>query len=226
MKAIIVCVEYDDILELTLPYNRHHFDSVVVVTTPQDTATQAIATANNCIVHLSNDFYANGAHFNKWIPLEQGLDVLGRDGWLVIMDADVAWPKRATFNELDQSVMYSPRRYMNPHYSIPPESRWHSYPMHGVRHIWAGYTQIFHASAAGPIPWHESHYNCGGPDTIFQHRWKVKKRTPWNCLHLGPTETNWNGRIAPRKDGKRIDRTVDTVAMMEDHIRNFGGRGG
>lgn len=226
MKAILVCVDYGDILALTLPYNRHHFHKMVVVTTPQDAETRKVATDNYCMVHETESFYKDGAAFNKWLALEEGLDILGRSGWITIMDADILWPKVAPLNDLKEDTIYSPRRYMNPEYTVPPENIWHTFPMHPVGHIWAGYTQIFHASAAGPVPWHMSHHTCGGPDTVFQNRWKNKVRTSWNCLHLGPTETNWCGRIVPKIDGTPMNRFVDTKVMMEEHRRNFSNLGG
>ena len=39
MNAILVCVDYSDLLAITLPHNRHHFNKVMVVTTPEDKDT-------------------------------------------------------------------------------------------------------------------------------------------------------------------------------------------
>lgn len=226
MKAILTCVEYGDLLALTLPYNRHHFERVVVVTTPQDTETIQVAQENNCIIYATEKFYANGAQFNKWEPLEEGLDILGRSGWICIMDADIAWPKVIPNQIWNVDTLYSPRRYINHHLNIPPESLWPAFEIHPVSHIWAGYSQIFHASAAGPAPWHMSHHTAGGPDTVFQNKWTKKERLSWKCLHIGPTEMNWCGRITPRVDGTRPNRHVDTRVMMEEHRKNFNKHGG
>ncbi len=226
LKAIITCVDYGDILALTLPYNRHHFEKVVVVTTPGDRETIELAEANNCLVHATSDFYKDGAVFNKWSPLEQGLDLLGRSGWIAIMDADIAWPKVIPDQKLFEHTMYSPRRYVNPQLTLPPENVWAGFQVHPVGHIWAGYTQVFHADHAGPEPWHMEHHNAGGPDTVFQNRWASRQRFSWRVLHIGPTETNWNGRITPKIDGTRFNRTVDLERMMQEHrysFKKFGG---
>ena len=42
LEAIVVCVNYSDFLEHTLPENMKYFDRVVVVTSPEDRATQAL----------------------------------------------------------------------------------------------------------------------------------------------------------------------------------------
>jgi hypothetical protein len=82
-----------DILAVTLPYNRHHFSEVLIVTTQEDIATHAVAFTNNAGVLATPSFYGAGASFAKFRAIEEGLDSLGRRGWLCLMDADVCWPK-------------------------------------------------------------------------------------------------------------------------------------
>ncbi len=93
MRAIMVSVDYSDILALTLPYNRHHFEEVWIVTSIADyDNVLRIAEPNGARVIPTDLFYDDGARFNKWRSLEYGLDVMGRHGWLCLMDADVLWP--------------------------------------------------------------------------------------------------------------------------------------
>ena len=99
MKAIMVSVDYSDLLSVTLPYNRHHFDEVWIVTSSADHATAQVAGANGAKVVVTDKFYERGAAFNKWAALEHGLDAMGRDGWLCMMDADVLWPRDAEVRE-------------------------------------------------------------------------------------------------------------------------------
>ena len=229
MRAILTSVEYGDILALTLPYNRHHFDDVMVVTTPDDEETQAVAKANNCQLHITADFYSNSAQFNKWTPLEQGLDKLGRRGWICIMDADVAWPKELPPMALTRGKLYSPRRYIHLPPSLPPEETWAQLPVHNVSNIWAGYTQIFHSldPHLPRPPWHKPHKNAGGPDTVFQNNWPahLKERLPFKVLHIGPTETNWGGRVSQRVDGSLPVgyeyRQTQVAAILKNHHETF-----
>lgn len=218
MKAILTCVDYGDILALTLPYNRHHFTEVVVVTTPADEETQQVAQACNATLHVTPDFYLDGAPFNKWVPLEQGLDILGRDGLICIMDADIAWPKSLPQINWQPNIIYSPRRRIHLPLSLPPEKEWGTCPLHPVAEIWAGYTQIFHGTdtCLPKPPWHQSHSNAGGPDTVFQNRWKNKQRLPFEVLHIGPTETNWGGRITPKADGSIVPGAEERAKQIEN----------
>jgi hypothetical protein len=94
MRAILVSVGYTDLLRITLPYNRQHFDDVLVVTSPADAPNvEPLADESRARLFVTDAFYRDGADFNKWLALEEGLDFYGREGWLCLMDADVLWPR-------------------------------------------------------------------------------------------------------------------------------------
>ena len=106
MRAIMVAVDYTDLLAVTLPYNIHHFEEVWIVTDEKchkevvDVAWQMDNPHKVGITILATGlFYADGATFNKWRALEWGLDQMGRHGWLCLMDADVLWPKGLRWSE-------------------------------------------------------------------------------------------------------------------------------
>lgn len=231
LRAILVSVDYADLLGVTLPYNRHHFSDVMVVTAPRDEATLAVAVANRCRTHVTEAFYADGAVFNKWAALEEALDAYGRYGWLCLMDADVLWPKNVVVNVQyetirwevpetptfyqDRGQLCSPLRRMLDGTAamaqidcglVPSEDQWRRYPIHRNIGEWAGYSQIFHASdpVLGLPPWHETNFiSAGTADSFFQRKWKPenKVRPPWECLHLGPAGCNWMGRVSRYLDG-------------------------
>lgn len=213
MNAILVAVNYDACLTLTLPYNRHHFDRVVVVTDDGDAGdrTRRIALPHGCEVFHTDAFYRRGAMFNKWLALEEGLDACKlRTGWLCVMDADVLWPKDLprTWQPgreypgfgYREGCLYTPRRRMYPTIpqEVPPEEEWGRYPLHRNEAEFAGYSQVFHCSdpALPPAPWHETNWiHAGGADSFFQRRWPEsrKVRPPFEVLHLGPAGENWCG---------------------------------
>lgn len=221
LSAVLVSVEYTDCLRVTLPYNRHHFDRVVVATSPTDAPNIADLCAENRVeLCVTDAFYRSGAKFNKWLALEEGLDVLGRDGWLCVMDADVLWPKdlpvcvRGEWLEMGYGLgsgrhvglkpghLCTPRRRMFPTVPVlpPEESTWTDYPLHPVTEF-SGYTQIFHARdpVLGAGPWYQTNWtHAGGADSFFQKRWSsVKKvRPPFEVLHIGEAGVNWCGRVS------------------------------
>lgn len=226
LKAILVSVDYADLLAITLPYNRHHFDSVMVVTTPTDKATIDLAAKYKCWTHCTNAFYDNGAKFNKWKALEEALDVYGREGWMCIMDADVLWPRDIPSYERVEGNLYTPlrRMFLNVELPIPPEDRWVDSPLHKQQAEFAGYTQIFHASDMhlGNAPWHEINWkHAGGADSFFQAKWPAanKIRPPFEVLHLGYAGTNWCGRASKRTDGTIPKETSERIRSLKSFVR-------
>lgn len=213
LRAIMTAVNYHDLLAITLPYNRHHFKEVTVITTPADAVNvMPIAEANDVTVLTTDLFYHAGARFNKFLALEWGLSQIGRHGWLCIMDADILWPKDAYLDRiLRPGYLITPLRRMYPEIprnatEIPDERVWNRYPVHRNVNEWAGYSQIFHADDPylGNPPWHQVDWTtAGGPDSFFQAKWPTdrKIRPDWNVLHLGTAGENWCGRATAYADG-------------------------
>jgi hypothetical protein len=107
LRAIMVSVDYTDLLAVTLPYNRHHFDEVWIVTSCADyDNVLPVAEANEATLLGTDLFYTNGARFNKWAALEWGLDQMGREGWIGLIDADVAWPRSAVVETRDNHILW------------------------------------------------------------------------------------------------------------------------
>lgn len=95
VEAVIICVNYADFLAWTLPFNRNQFSNLVIVTTPEDKATQKLCTHYHVQCVMTDVFTANGRKFNKGAGINKGLEKLNRSGWLVQLDADILLPPRA-----------------------------------------------------------------------------------------------------------------------------------
>jgi len=209
MKALLVSVEFGDLLAITLPHNRHHFSEVTVITTLTDTLTHEVADANDAKVFSTNAFYDDDCDFNKWKALEQGLDWSGREGLICLMDVDILWPKKFPHCDWEHGKLYTPLRRMLSDLTqpIPPNpNNWSKFPLHTQQREWAGYTQVFYGDdpVLGNPPWHETNWkHAGGADSFFQAQWDKadKLRPPFEVLHLGPSGKNWCGRTTPRIDG-------------------------
>jgi len=240
MKSIVVCVDYHELLAVTLPRMSPHCELTVVVTKPDQRAT--IYTAYDCEnveVHTTDVFTDRGAVFNKGAAIEEALDVVGRDGWLVIWDADVLLPDGVWFEEptgerLDVVVtlshiptcvvhecypgnLYVPRRRIceDPKDYVGQRD-WSHWPRtHEAEK--PGYFQIFHADDPRLInrrPWYGVDWrHAGGCDSDFQAIWSEESKhwlDHFDVLHLGKTDRNWWG-----VDGQR-----NMIAMYENRRRN------
>ena len=213
MKCLIVSVNYSDILKYTLPYNKHHFEEILVVTHPDDNQTINIALDNEVQLYLTQSFYSRGAHFNKWSPTEEGLDRLGRSGPLCLLDADIMLPKDSEITSTHGRLII-PKRRMAPLGEPPPENEWGQYPLDNFQG-WAGYCMIFNGS--DPVllrrPWFKPWIHAGGGDTEFEQRWRKdhKLRSNFEVLHIGEPRTNWCGRS--EADKKRLRKIMENRAI-------------
>lgn len=226
MRAILVSVDYTDLLTLTLPYNRHHFDDVCVVTSLKDHGVADLAMAYNCKLYRTDAFYDDGATFNKWKALEAALDWYGREGWMCIMDADVLWPKQIPAYAAQFGCIHTPlrRMWVDVTKPVPREEDWKNVPLHPQQVEFAGYTQIFHADDPhlGKAPWHEINWrHAGGADSFFQMKWpqQNKVRPPFEVLHLGYAGTNWCGRASKYVDGTLPKETSSRLQRLRSFVR-------
>ena len=216
MNAVIVCVDFSDILQHTLAYNRHHFDKVLVVTDMKDYATCSVAIHNNAWYWQTNAFYRDGAVFNKWLALEEALEGKpqlffdNKDGFMCVMDADVLWPKKLGRWKPKKGCIQGPNRRIKRNLReqpiVPPENEWQSFPIDEYQAEIPGYSQVFHLSDVNALerPWYDTSFvHAGISDSLFQFRWKpeLRLKTPWECLHLGPTGQNWYGRTVEYLNG-------------------------
>lgn len=208
IRAITVCVDYHDILNLTLPYNRSFYEDIMVVTSSADKRTIDVAQQHGAQVHITEAFYGRKAVFNKFAAIEEALDVMGRRGWILLLDADVVIPKQRQPINLVPGKLYTPHRRIVPTIptEIPIEKRWRRFKRTMVNEEFAGYFQLFHADdpVLGASPWHDINFTwAGSADSFFNARWKEssKVRPPFEVLHLGPPFVNWAGRVTPYIDG-------------------------
>jgi hypothetical protein len=192
MIAITVCVDYAKFLSQTLPYNRHHFSEWIIITASKDEATIQLAKENDASCIITDAFYRDGADFNKYLALEEGLKLVHNAfEWVCILDADIFWPRMIDFKP-KLGKLYTPYRMMSQ--TFKPEPWTHP----NIDKDWNGYCQIFHPHdrALGPAPWHETNWkHAGGGDTMFQNKWhpQDKVRPPFIVLHIGEPRVNWCG---------------------------------
>jgi len=229
IHAYIVSVDYSDLLNITLPYNRNHFENVTVVTTKADTHTRAVAIKNECTVFKTDRFYDQAACFNKYAALQQCISESitdCRSDIVCVMDADVMFPKVIDWSFLDNPAnadcLFTPERHMCRDIPdcMPQEPYWKSYEKNKEQE-WAGYTQIFNINDSH-LPetekWFSTNWtHAGGADSEFQARWPKshKKRPTFSVLHLGREGVNWCGRVTPTLDGEVFHQAEHRIANMK-----------
>jgi hypothetical protein len=116
IEAVVTCVDYADFLAETLPHNRVLFDKLVVVTSPEDKATQRICEFWHVECVRTDAFRSRWGEFCKGAAINEGLAGLAKSEWLVHMDADILLPPltRALLEnaDLDSECIYGIDRHM------------------------------------------------------------------------------------------------------------------
>jgi glycosyltransferase involved in cell wall biosynthesis len=116
LSALIVCVNYWDFLQRTLPLNREHFNEIIVVTTPGDDRTKQVCADLDVRCCVTDEFYVDNAPFNKGRAINHALHGLTDPSWVALMDADIVLPptfrQRVSTSGLDPAKLYTCDRYI------------------------------------------------------------------------------------------------------------------
>lgn len=228
LSGLVVCVNYDDFLRITIPFNRRHFNHLFVLTSENDPRTIKYCQESGVDYLTTEAWTENGAYFNKGKGINVGLTKLRqlKSEWVCILDADIILPPnflRST-PSLDANCLYSCRRRLCPEQSdYDPHKSWASYELEplpatveveGRLCVW-GNSRLRATDAAGLFGylqmWNLGRFNARYP-TQFQsaHSYDVRFASLWpeenrhwlsdEVLHLGPAKTNWHGRLTERWD--------------------------
>jgi len=197
LNALIVSVDYAHELALTLPRNRKHFDRVLVITSPRDTATCNLAKENHAS-YLQTDAFSSShvTGFAKDAAIRQGLQQLGPVGWIMHLDADILLPDALPMPDLEVGTLYGAKRRLCSGWTFSKD--WAQYP-YQPDSIMAGYCQLYHSSDPNVQPWpnYPVEKLVWYSDTVFQDRWPPERKVwlPFDVLHIGdPPRQNWCGR--------------------------------
>jgi hypothetical protein len=226
LEAITVCVNYADFLAETLPINMQFFDRFVVVTTPEDKATQALCQKYSVPCVVTDCPTEQGQAFNKGKAINLGLGHLNADAWMLHLDADIVLPHNfrtlLQHARLEKDCIYGADRL-----NIYGWQAWQDYKKTGhISHAYRylvmpppfelgarllhqefgytpiGYFQLWNGSRHYPT--HQG--NAEHTDVLFALQWPRTKRVLLPevfCVHLDsnnePTKMgqNWNGRQSP-----------------------------
>jgi glycosyltransferase involved in cell wall biosynthesis len=89
LQAVTVCVNYADFFEETGAANKGIFDKFVVVTDIADTEVTALCAQFGYECVKTDVFYENGASFNKYAGINEGLKLIDDDAWVCFIDSDI-----------------------------------------------------------------------------------------------------------------------------------------
>lgn len=113
LNTITVSVNYSDFLEHTIETNYKLFDKWIIVTDTKDIKTKDLCDKyknKGVICITTNKFYDNGANFNKFAGINEGLKHVDEDAWVLFLDSDIVlhYSTRRIIEELnlDPTCLY------------------------------------------------------------------------------------------------------------------------
>jgi len=204
--ALIISIDYADLLAATLPHNRPLFDHVFVVTEERDEQTMVVAAEHDCDVLLTTHTKERGAAFNRAGLLHRAQRVLHEafpDAWITILDADIVVPQQLA--NADRSLWNPAYLYGLARYECLTKSDWESGVVRqrsfgtDVGNSIYGYFQLYHDKTKFYPEWSDS---AGYSDIEFseqfgERRAKVPSDEEMGVVHLGFGTRDWNGRVTP-----------------------------
>lgn len=114
LEAVIVCVNYADFLEHTLPDNLQQLDDIVVVTDHNDQETPKLCKKYSIECIKTAAFTERGHVFNKGAAINVALSHLRKREWLIHLDADIMlcrdFRRMVDMAELDKKNIYGADR--------------------------------------------------------------------------------------------------------------------
>jgi hypothetical protein len=205
LEAVIISAGCADFLAHTLPFNKPHFDRIVVVTPPEDRDTQRVCNYWGVQYERTDKLNSRWENcFCKGSGINVGLNKLDKDGWVCQMDADIALPphtrqalERA---DLDPAGIYGVDRLEckswenwqqfigNPEPQVQgagffihtthapfPMGTRVSFQHHGG-YIPIGFFQLWHPGESGISKYPEGHTDAGKEDANFPTQWPRRRR--------------------------------------------------
>lgn len=195
IDILIVSVNYNDILPITLKSLPKEFNTTIV-TSPEDKECQKICLEHevNCVI--STRIYENGASFNKGKAINDGIKSLSNKDWILILDADIVLQSNFTeilkSTDLSADTLFICKRLLIE--DLETFNKWQKGEDVGKieRAKGYGYFQLFNSRKESFYS--EDFLDASFSDLEFRDRFKIKKELNTQVIHLGQTSQNWTGR--------------------------------
>ena len=224
LECVIICVDYADFLAWTLPFNRPHFDRLIVVTSTTDKKTQKLCEHYHVRCVQTDAFFRDEKAFDKAAGLNIGLEQLELKDWVAVMDADIMLPPRAKEmierSQPNKDFIYGIDRVNCPNFESlmdfisEPEMQYfgqafvamNRFDM-GARlvceqgYVPIGFFQLYHPKCSQTLRYCERHDSHGNhSDMNHASQWPRNRRgfiPEVIGIHLssdGDSQNNWRGR--------------------------------
>lgn len=192
LDVVIVSVNYNDFLIVSLENNIDIFENITVVTSSSDFLCQKICEKFGVKCIVTDVMYENNAVFNKGKAINEGIRSIPDPDYILLLDADIVVMNKIDLDTLEDNFLYTSERYIVPNYDsyqryiYGDNEKFRVDPDNGL-----GFFQLFNYSKG--IKYSELFDNAAVSDIKFRDKFKERRNIGKRVLHLG-TDSNWDGR--------------------------------
>lgn len=196
IDVVIVSVNYNDFLLISLERNSKIFENITVVTSSSDFICKKICNKFGVKCVVTDIMYEDGALFNKGKAINAGIRSISDPDYILLLDADILVMNKIYLDYLDDESLYTADRYIVPDYvsyqryvsgGLDKDSEFILDMDQGL-----GFFQLFNTYMQIDYP--ESSQDASLCDIIFRDKFDKSVSIDNNTiLHLGK-ESNWKGR--------------------------------
>jgi len=201
LDVVILSVDYNDFLILTLAKNIQFFENITVITTKEDLVCQQICNKLGVKFLTTDAMYRGGSKFNKGAAMEFAIKSLDNPEFILLLDCDIIIKNPIDVSKLECDVLYTKDRVILEDYQT-----WLSYQKNGVEfensqinpdERGLGFFQLFHIDSKcidrnSPYPTDSG--DASWTDLKFRDKFQ-KRVNLGRCVHLGSPYKNWSGRL-------------------------------
>jgi pyruvyltransferase len=197
LDVIIVSVDYNDLLILTLQKNKRIFHNITVVTSKTDQKCKEICDKFGVSCIQTDIMYDNNSVFNKGKAINAGINSIENPDLILLLDADIIVENDINLHDLNDKYLYTSERIILPNYDS-----YIDYINNGVynkldRDQGLGFYQLFsinNNSINRNNPYPDNSSDASWSDLEFRNKFQFKKNID-RVIHLGDIAKNWKGRV-------------------------------
>lgn len=197
IDVIIVSVNYNDFLLISLENNFKIFENITVVTSSSDFLCQKICEkfGINCVV--TDVMYDDGALFNKGKAINEGIKSISNPDYILLLDADIIIMDEIDVDSLKEDVLYTSDRYIIFDYDsyrgyLSGDINKNNFILEENKGF--GFFQLFNYAMNVEYP--ELSKDASRDDLVFRDKFDPYEKIDNTILHLGVIEFNWQIRKA------------------------------
>jgi hypothetical protein len=202
IDAVIVSVDYNDFLILTLKNNIKYLENITVVTSTSDTLCKEICDKFGVKCVITDRMYEDGAKFNKGKAINEGIKSIQNPEWILLLDADIIlpnnWSEIINSNIFKKDALHICSRNIIENYD--DYQRWINGEQVGKIESSKGfgYFQLFNVNSSAifgrnPI-FPETSDDASWSDLSFRNKFNNRVDINISVIHLGKAYSNWKGR--------------------------------